>query len=234
MNTIELPDLAKPYEQQLRELMRVFLEENSKLNLSALRTEESCWIGNILDSLSILDILPRLTAHRSSLATLDLGTGGGFPLFPLAICLPEGEFTGLDATQKKIEAISRIAGALDLPNVYPLSGRAESLGHDEKYREQFDLVTSRAVAPLNVLLEYCSPFAKPGGYVVLWKSLHIDDELKDSLLARSEFSCHLELHHHYSLGENYGERQLLVFKKASRLNKKYPRIIGAPKKNPIQ
>jgi 16S rRNA (guanine527-N7)-methyltransferase len=149
------------------------------------------------------------------------------------MCLPGSTLTGMDSVKKKLDAVGRIAGAMGLTNVRLTTGRAEELGHDTEYREQFDIVTARAVAPINTLLEYCAPFVKKGGFVVLWKSLDIEQELKDSLLARAELSCHLIKQHTYSLGAEWGERQLLIFEKASALSKKYPRETGVPKKDPI-
>jgi len=121
-------------EKQMRELVAVFLAENSKVNLSAFRTEESCWIGNILDSVSFLELLPKFSILNSQFSILDLGTGGGFPLLPLAIALPDVHFTGMDATQKKIDAVERIADGMGLKNVELIAGRAETLGRDPRYR----------------------------------------------------------------------------------------------------
>lgn len=224
-------------EQRLRRLVDVFLAENAKLNLSALRTPEQCWMGNVMDSLALLEILPSLTpATRamSDMKLLDVGTGGGFPLLPLAICLPELQVVGLDSTKKKIDAVRRIAETMELTNAHVMCGRAEEAGRDGRLREQFDIVTARAVAPIHSLLEYCSPFTRPMGYIVLWKSMHIDEELHDSLLARAELSCQLKTQHRYDLGKGWGERQLLVFQKTSALSKKYPRGVGVPKKEPLR
>ncbi len=225
----DLPTAAMAQGEQLKQLMTAFLEENSKLNLSALRTPEMCWPGNILDSLPILDVLP-----ASPLKIIDIGTGGGFPLLPMAVCRPEWICTGLDSIEKKINALDRIIRAIDINNCDLICGRTEELGHEKRYREQFDAVTARAVAPINILLEYCSPFCKPGGKVILWKSLKIDDELNDSLLARAELSCHLSAQHEYTLPGTWGTRQLLIFDKTSALSSKYPREVGVPKKEPLR
>lgn len=215
---------------QLRQLVSAFLEENAKVNLSAFRTEEQCWIGNVLDSLAALE-LPQVTEAKT---ILDLGTGGGFPLLPLAITLPGTQCTGLDSVQKKTDAVGRIAASLDLPNVRLVTGRAEEFGRNTEYREQFDVVTSRAVAELNVLLEFAAPFVKPQGHIVLWKSVTIERELQDSLLARAELSTHLIKQHVYDLGETWGKRQLLVFQKTAPLSGKYPREVGVPGKKPLE
>ncbi len=209
--------------------MARFLEENSKLNLSALRTPETCWAGNILDSLPILDV-PEFAAVKTM---LDVGTGGGFPLLPVAMARPDLAVAGLDATQKKIDAIGRIAADLGLANVRLIGGRAEDLGHDDSHREKYDCVTARAVAPLTTLLEITAPFARPGGIIVLWKSLHIEEELEQSLYARTALSTHLVRTDRYTLPGDWGERQLLVFAKSAALGKRFPRENGLPKNRPL-
>jgi len=219
-------------ESSLRQLNSVFLEENQNLNLSAFRTEELSLVGNVMDSLAVLDT--SLLSMDSDVNILDIGTGGGFPLLPLAICCPQCRLTGFDATQKKVAAVERIAESLELNNVEVIAGRAEELGCDEAYREKFDLVLSRAVAPINTLLEYCAPFTKVKGHIVLWKSMKIEQELKDSLLARAELTCHLIDQYKYELPESFGKRQLLIFEKTFKTSDKYPRATGTPKKQPLK
>ncbi|HVW67213.1 MAG TPA: 16S rRNA (guanine(527)-N(7))-methyltransferase RsmG [Candidatus Peribacteraceae bacterium] len=222
---------------QLRELMRMFLTENANINLSALRTEEACWIGNIEDSLAYLDLNDSSSPHprrgAAGCSYIDVGTGGGFPLLPLAVALPEARFTGLDTIRKKVDAIARIAKELKLTNVETVAERAEVLGRNTKHREQYDVVLSRAVAPLNVLLEYCSPFAKKDGLIVLWKSVHIEEELKQSERAQKLLACALIKQHRYELPSDFGPRQLLVFKKTAALPDEFPRKVGMPKKEPL-
>lgn len=218
-------------ENELRSLMTAFLEENAKLNLSALRSEEACWHGNILDSLSAKNLT--LFDSESPLSILDVGTGGGFPLLVLALTYPHHQFTGLDSTRKKCLAIERILAKQNITNVSIIADRAESLGHDKRYREHFDIVTARAVAPLATLLEFLSPFCRPGGHIVCWKSLHIEQELQESQFAQTELACEFLHKHEYTLPGDWGTRQLLVFAKRSVLPKKYPRELGIPGKQPL-
>ena len=220
-------------EKRLKQLISAFLQENAKINLSAFRTEQSCWTGNILDSMSFLELLQTFSILQSPFSILDVGTGGGFPLLPLALSLPDAHFTGLDATQKKIDAVRRIADQMNLKNVDLVCGRAETLGQDPRYREQFDVVTARAVAEINELLEYASPFVKPGGKIILWKSLGIDQELKNSKRAQKELRCNLIDQILYELPGDFGKRQLLVFEKTGKLADNYPRGVGVAKKKPI-
>ena len=225
-----LDSLSPEIRDQLHVLMRIFLAENAKINLSALRTEEACWPGNILDSLPLLEILPSLgTVER----VLDVGTGGGFPLLPLAIARDDIHWTGLDSTGKKIQAVRRIALSLDLRNVELVTERAEDAGHERAHRENYDLVLARAVAGIPTLLEFTAPFARIGGHVVLWKSLHADEEIAASAQAQKTLGCALTSRHRYTLPDPHGERQLLVFTKQTATPKQYPRPNGIPKKTPL-
>ena len=232
-------------EKKLRMLVDVFLIENAKLNLSAFRTPESCWTGNILDSLAVVGNSPLPQAgeglgvragNKSStsvVSILDLGTGGGFPLLPLAVSLPSARFTGMDATLKKIDAVGRIVEQMALKNVELICGRAEALGRVARHREQYDLVLCRAVAQIAVNLEYCSPFVRPGGRIILWKSMDVEEELKTSGHAQKELRCRLTAAHVYELPGDFGKRQLLIFEKAGKLPDMYPRAVGVAKKKPL-
>ena len=209
--------------------MALFLTENTKINLSAYRTEEQCWHGNILDS--IVGIHQAEFGRMTSV--LDLGTGGGFPLLPLAILFPYTRFTGLDSTTKKIDAVQRIINTLGLTNVDLVVGRTEELGRDNSFREQFDFVLSRAVAPLATLLEFMSPFARVGGTLMCWKSLTIEEELVASIQARMQLKTRLAERREYTLPGDYGTRQILLFQKTAMLPSEFPRDIGIPKKEPL-
>ncbi|MFH0851269.1 MAG: 16S rRNA (guanine(527)-N(7))-methyltransferase RsmG [Candidatus Peregrinibacteria bacterium] len=224
--------IAEETHHRLEMLRDAFLEENLKLNLSAFRTPETCWTGNILDSVAALEVEPLKSLSRP-LHILDLGTGGGFPLLPLAICLPQCTCTGMDSVQKKITAVQRIIDELKVPNVSLVCGRSEELARESIHREQYDVVLCRGFAALNVLLELAAPFVKVEGFILCWKSLTIGQELKDSLLARSELSCQMQEPYVYDLGGSFGRRQILVFRKRAKTNAKYPRSVGEPKKHPL-
>lgn len=217
--------------QRLQALQKEFLLINAQINLSALRTEEACYNGNILDSLAALELLEALSVTGDSI--IDIGTGGGFPLLPLAMALPDRNFVGLDSIQKKLTAIATLTQKFNLSNVQLICARCEDIGRDKNHREHYAIVTNRAVAPLNVLLEYSAPLVQPNGYIICWKSVHIQEELHESLAARSELRCHLINTISYTLPGNWGTRQLLVFQKTGVTPKKYPRETGIPKKTPL-
>ncbi len=225
-------DLSPELTQRLRALVSAFLMENANINLSALRTEEACWTGNILDSLALADAVEKKLIPAPHMM-MDVGTGGGFPLLPLAMLYPNATCNGVDSIGKKVAAVGRIVKSVGLTNVNLIAERSESLVRTPAHREKYDTVTARAVAPLNILLEYVTPFARIGGHVVLWKSTHIDEELAAAEKATSELGCSLVEHYHYDLGGDWGTRQLLIYKKEEKTPKMYPRAVGEAKAKPL-
>lgn len=223
-------DPASPLRERLETLRDRVLDENTRINLTALRDAEKCWIGNVLDSLPLLDVLDRI-GNPSTL--VDVGTGGGFPLLPLALAMPDAGWTGLDSTGKKIAAIGRIAADCGIANLSLVTARAEDAGREAAHRERYDAATARAVAELPVLLELCSPFVRVGGFIVLWKSLQSDDELAASVPAQRALHTPFAFEHRYVLPGDFGERRLLVFRKGAATPKGYPRAVGVPGKQPI-
>ncbi len=220
-------------EQKLRQLTNVFLEENKKLNLSAFRTFEHCSTGNVLDSLAFLEAAKPLKELMQISSLLDMGTGGGFPLLPLALCLPHVACTGIDSTQKKMHAVYRMVEAMEMKNVTLRCGRLEEYGHQENIRASFDVVTARAVATIPVLLEYAAPFLKIGGIAALWKSDKIAAELASSANAQKLLGVEFLRTYEYSLGEKWGKRLILLFKKTKETPSEYPRDVGEPKQKPL-
>ena len=153
-------------EDKLLELMRLSLEWNEKINVTAIRDPESFIDRNIIDSLTIC----RLKEFVSARSVLDLGTGGGFPGLPLAVAFPDKDFLLMDSVGKKLRVVADIAEKLGLANVTVLHARAEDAARSQEHRECFDLVVSRAVAALPVLAEYCFPFVRVGGHFAAYKT----------------------------------------------------------------
>lgn len=220
-------------EAKLQQLVTVFLEENKKLNLSAFRTAEHCWTGNVLDSLSFLQALEKIEGLKTPETLLDIGTGGGFPLLPLAISLPNTHCSGIDSTKKKIDAVGRIVRILELRNVGLFSERLEDKARDKNFREKFDCVTARAVAPISVLLEYAVPFLKVGGFCVFWKSSKVAGELAASVNAQKALSVQFAGTYEYELSADFGKRLIVFFRKTKEASREFPRKVGIPKSNPL-
>ncbi len=228
-----LAELPASTKSNLEKLSEVFMLENEQINLSAHRTKDRVWTGNILDSLALVHFMKEYSILHTQYSILDLGTGGGFPLLPLAITFPELRFTGMDSVKKKMDAVERIAKTLGIGNVSLLTGRSEELGKDPKHREAYDVVTARAVAETRLLLEYCAPFVKVGGHILLWKSMDIDEEISSATSAEHTFSLQKKSSVLYDLGEPWGKRQILVYQKTKATSEEYPRPVGSAKKSPL-
>lgn len=221
-------DIPAAHLAALERLRDVFLDENTRINLSAHRTPEACWYGNIIESLPLLPFLP-----DRPLTILDVGSGGGFPALPLAICRPDCTITALDSTKKKMLAVERIAEIAGIKNLRTIAMRAEEAGQDRAHRERYDVVTARAVAALPTLLELTGPFVSVGGMLVLWKSTTVDAELAASEKAQHALRLALRKTTPYTLPEPWGTRLLLHFAKTAPTPKVYPRSTGTPGLKPL-
>ena len=164
---------------KLYRLAVALAETNKSLNLTAVTDADGIILKHFADSLIAVEDFPR------DAFVIDVGCGGGFPTFPLAIVRPDLRITALDSTEKKINFVAKTAGELKLTNVTAISDRAEALGKG-KFREIFDVATARAVAALPVLTELCLPFVKVGGNFVAMKALRADEEI-DATLSENLF-----------------------------------------------
>ena len=228
---------TEEYLEKFYALTVFMLETNKKMNLTALRDENSVISRHITDCLLAAKHLPK--AQKGTLKVLDVGSGGGMPCLPFAIVRPDIEITALDATAKKTAYIAAAAEHLHLTNVRILTGRAEELGANPKYRETFDVVCARAVAELRVLMEWCIPFTKKDGIFLSLKGKNADVELQNAANAIKKLSCSLSIDEKLLLleeenGETIsGERHNLVFKKNKATEKTYPRRNAQIMKNPL-
>lgn len=148
-------------------------ETAARMNITARKSLSEVVFYHVADSLSLVGDV------RQARRVCDVGTGGGFPGLVLAALCPDTEFVLMDATQKKVRAIAETADALGLKNVTPLCARAEEAGQD-KWRESFDVVVSRALAALPMLSELCLPLTRVGGRFVAMKGPRYAEELADA------------------------------------------------------
>lgn len=155
------------------EYIEAFLKQNSKLNLISKNDEKFLWEKHIFDSLAIEEFFTKFpNAERGTL--LDIGTGGGFPAVPIAITYPEIKVYPLDSIRKKINAITQLKEELNIQNLFPICERAENL------TQKFNLITSRAVAPLKTITEYAMPLLEKNGYFIAYKSIKTQEEISDA------------------------------------------------------
>ncbi|GAB4115492.1 MAG: 16S rRNA (guanine(527)-N(7))-methyltransferase RsmG [Candidatus Caldatribacteriota bacterium] len=204
---------------------------NQKINLTAQKTQVEIIIKHFLDSLTCLKSIK--AKNLSYRCLLDVGTGPGLPGIPLKIIFPSINLFLLEAQRKKAAFLAELITQLNLLDTYLLIGRAETFGKNPEYREKYDIVVSRAVAPLNVLVEYCLPFVKLGGVLIAQKGKSYMQELKDSTEAICLLGGDLVEINKVILPILKQERFLLKIVKITHTPIKYPRREGIPRKRPL-
>lgn len=206
------------------------LEWNEKINLTAIKDREMFRVKHIEDSLSCI----QLPEYDNAKRVADLGTGGGFPGIPLAIASPEKDFVLIDSLRKRLKIIDDLCEELDIKNVMTVHARAEELGNDKEHREKYDVCVSRAVARLNVLVEWGLPLVKPNGAMIAFKGLKAEEEVEEAKKAIKILGGRLDRIYKYSLeSEEAQSHSLVIIKKENNTPKKYPRKPGKAKEAPI-
>lgn len=204
-------------------------EWNQKINITSIEDDEDIYVKHFLDSILLL-VYDNIDNKKK---LIDVGTGGGFPGYPLKIVNDNYEVTLLDSLRKRIDFLEVVATELKLENVEFIHGRAEEYGQNKNYREVYDICVSRAVAPLNVLSEYCLPFVKVGGYFAAYKSENISPEIKDSENAIIKLGGKIKDICEVHLPETDIVRKIVIIEKFENTNAKYPRKAGKPSKDPL-
>lgn len=212
-----------------RRYLTLLLEWNQRLNLTAIEDPAAVIDKHFVDSLSCAAAIDFTPLRR----IVDVGTGAGFPGLVLKIAFPHLELLLLDAVEKRLAFLRRVAEALSLTDVQTLHARAEDAGRDLRYREQYDLSVSRAVARLNTLAEYCLPLTRVGGHLLAQKGPDVADELAQAAMAIRKLGGGAPRVHSLTLpGTDIG-RTLLLVPKVTPTPRDLPRLPGTPKKHPL-
>lgn len=223
-------NLNKEQQEKISIYCDKILEWNEKINLTAIKDREMFRVKHIEDSLSCIQLPEYANAKRVA----DLGTGGGFPGIPLAIASPEKDFVLIDSLRKRLKIIDELCEELDIKNVMTVHARAEELGNDKEHREKYDVCVSRAVARLNVLVEWGLPLVKPNGAMIAFKGLKAEEEVEEAKKAIKILGGRLDRIYKYSLeSEEAQSHSLVIIKKENNTPKKYPRKPGKAKEAPI-
>ena len=222
-------------EKQINQFNQYFtslIETNKKVNLTRITEKDDVYLKHFFDSITPLFTFGEIFTKSQTLC--DVGAGAGFPSIPLKIMVPELRVTIVDSLGKRLNFLQELVTQLDLKNVALVHGRAEDVGQNKQYREQFDIVTARAVANMAVLSEYCLPLVKKNGNFIALKGPKAEDELNSSQKALKTLGGKTTAVKELQLPHSSEDRTLILVKKVQATPKKYPRQAGTPHRKPIQ
>lgn len=212
--------------KKLYEYMTILLDWNEKINLTAITNVDEIIEKHFIDSLTILRYI------KDSDKVIDVGTGAGFPGIPLAIN-SNANLTLLDSLNKRINFLEEVKNTLGLSNVQNIHGRAEEVARQNNHREMYDVAVSRAVAPMNILVEYLLPFVKVGGICICMKGPNASEEISNANNAINLLGGKYIDQINIKLKNGEIDRNLIIIKKINNISNKYPRKPGVPTKQPL-
>lgn len=226
----ESAEVGVPLEGRAAEAMLAWLElvEAATINVSGIRDRVEARRKHLVDSVACLPVARLLDGERC----LDLGSGGGFPGVPVAICRPGVHVDLVDATGKKVQFLNAAIAALGLQNVRAIQARAEVLARHAAWRERVDCVFGRAVAPLRVLVEYALPFCRPGGRLVALKGARAANEMVAAEMAVSVLGGVFGERRAFDLPGG-GGRVVVRIDKIRPTPAAFPRGTGIPARRPL-
>jgi len=212
--------------EQFITFMNLLKEENKKTNLTAITEDKEIVIKHFVDSISVCKYFSPKDERL-----VDIGSGAGFPAIPLKIIFPELDVTMIDSVGKKVIFQEKVIAELGLKNCRGIHGRLEDLARGT-LRETFDVCTARAVASMNVLIEYAAPFLKVNGKFIAMKGRSIEEHSQWER-ALKELKCALVKEEKEMLSGTDIERNIYIIEKKGKTDGKYPRKAGTPKRQPI-
>lgn len=227
---IQLDDLQV---KQFLMYYELLVEWNKVMNLTAITEYKQVVEKHFVDSISLIHVLDKQYLDDNK-SMIDIGTGAGFPGIPLKIVFPNLRVTLLDSLNKRITFLNEVIKKLKLENIETIHGRAEDYARQIKYREQYDICVSRAVANLATLSEYCLPYTKEKGFFISYKSDHVDEEIENSKNAIKILGGKIEKIERFILPDTDIKRAIIKIKKERLTEKKYPRKAGMPSKEPLK
>lgn len=216
--------------EQFNRYFELLVEWNEKINLTAITEQKEVYLKHFYDSI----LLAFAIEFDPKMKLCDVGSGAGFPSIPLKIIFPELQVTIVDSLNKRINFLQTLVNELCLEQVELFHDRAETFGQNKAFREQFDCVTARAVARLNVLVELCLPLVKKGGLFCALKAAKAEEELIEAKPAIALLGGKYIEDKEMVLPVSGDSRHFLLIEKRKETPKKYPRKPGTPNKQPIK
>lgn len=209
------------------EYAKMIIEWNKMINLTSITDMDEIEVKHFVDSLTISKYI------KDGDSVVDVGTGAGFPGVPLKIYNDTLSVMLVDSLNKRIKFLENVIEKLRLSNTVAVHARAEEIGRSDKYRESFDIATSRAVANLSVLVEYLLPLVKIGGKCICMKGPNVEDEIENAKNAIKKLGGEIEKIDNFELPDSDIKRSVIIIKKIKKCDIKYPRKPGEPLKKPL-
>jgi 16S rRNA (guanine527-N7)-methyltransferase len=213
--------------EKLWNFVEMMKKYNETTNITAITDNNDIIYKHILDSL-----LP-VGLFKENQKVLDIGCGAGFPSIPLTIALENVQFTAIDSVNKKTNFVNMVKNDLNLANINVFHTRIEDFLIKPEFREQFDIVVSRAVAPLNIIIEYSAPALKNGGKIIAYKGSNYQEEIDNASNALKLLNCHIDNTIQYNIEEINADRYIIEITKLKSVSSKYPRKQNKPRTQPL-
>lgn len=213
--------------EQFYNYMNILIEWNKFMNLTGITDPKEIIIKHFIDSLTVLDKIDRNNT------IIDVGTGAGFPGIPIKIASPDTEVVLLDSLSKRVNFLNEVIKKLQLKGIKTIHGRAEDYGRNKNHREKYDVAIARAVAPLNILLEYLMPFVRVKGKCLCMKGANSEEEISLSKRAIEKLGGKLIYTEEFLIPNTDMKRKIVEIEKIKNTEEKYPRKAGIPSKEPL-
>lgn len=217
-------NLTEKQLEQLEKFYQLLISWNEKINLTSITNKEDVYLKHFYDSLTLCKIID----FNKNMSLCDVGTGAGFPGIILKIVFPHLEVTLIDSLNKRITFLNHVIQELKMSKIEAIHIRMED--YSKNNIEKFDIITSRAVAKIQVLSEISFQSLKVGGHLILMKASYIE-ELESSKEIISKLNGKINNIQNFKLPIENSERTLIDIKKFSSTPKKYPRSMDKIKKS---
>ncbi|PON35041.1 rRNA small subunit methyltransferase G [Parasponia andersonii] len=238
LNSSYFETLYPSQRDQIHLYVDVLLQWNQKMNLTAIKEVNEVMERHVEDSLAVIppirnSYLSHCSSSCNNLNLVDVGSGAGLPGIVFAIACPGWEVTLMESMKKRCVFLEHVIGHIGLPNVQVVRGRAENLGQNQCFREQFDVAVARAVAEMRILAEYCLPLVRVGGLFVAAKGHDPEMEVTNAERAIETMGASILQVCSVESQSPHGQRTAVVCLKARPTPRKYPRDPGTPAKVPL-
>ena len=218
-----MPELNEEQTDKFIKYYNMLTERNRTVNLTRITAPKEVVAKHFADSVLGASLIPE------GAKVIDVGTGAGFPGIPLAIVRPDISLTLVDSLGKRVSFLEEVCAQIGI-GARCIHARAEDAARDDSLRAHFDIALSRAVAPINVLIELTAPFLKIGGCSLMYKAGNIGEELSLASNALKELGCTAQT---VELSADWGGRTIVRAVKDSKTPSRYPRKAGTAQKKPL-